>query len=54
MPTTINSLLVFKARDNSGFVIYDKYSGETKFFENEEDIISSYSQVTKDSFTKND
>ena len=45
----LNDLLIYKASDNSGFVTYDKISGETKFAKNLEDI--DIPQDVKDNFT---
>lgn len=44
--------IIYKARDNSGFVIYNKVSGETKYSKNLDDIdIVQANKEDKDNFT---
>jgi len=33
--------LIYKARDNSGFVVYNKFSGETSFFITEQELLTT-------------
>ena len=44
-------LLIYKARDNSGFVVYNKYTGETKFIADEHLLLQSFPDIDKDYFT---
>lgn len=51
MQIELNNTIYYKARDNSGFVVYDKYTGETKFVSDEEQLLKSFPDINKDYFT---
>ncbi len=51
MSTDKQQTLLYKARDNSGFVIYDTFSGETKFIKTEEELTQLQAASNNNFFT---